>query len=230
MIRNQLVILKADDVREDNPPFLDNWARFADIIREANVKAALGLIGDSLIAPSDAFLNSVVELSQDRRFEIWNHGFDHHLRRERNNGSAYSEFHNTSLDHQRHHLKETQRLAKERLGLTFTTFGAPGNHIDDNTWLAVDAIYDLIVWLYGDTRSTAHILERTSNIEQPTHYPNFEGFRNDYRADIPVLTLQLHPGGWDDDRFENFKSILRLLGDQDVGYINPTETLSEIVR
>ena len=110
------------------------------------------------------------------------------------------------------------------------TLGALESGAEENGARSIHAIDDLIVWLYGDTRSTAHILERTINIEQPTHYPNFEGFRNDYRADIPVLTLQLHPGGWDDDRFENFKSILRLLGDQDVCYINPTETLSEIVR
>lgn len=228
MGRTQLVILKADDIREHPQETLSrNWSQFIEIIRDRDLKAGLGLIGDSLEHPSDAYVDCLVELSKDGRFQIWDHGYDHHLKKEAEDGTVYSEFRNTSLDHQQQHLAETQRLAQERLELTLTTFGAPSNAIDDNTCQAVDEIEDLTVWLYGDARSNAHILERSINIEQPTHYPNFEGFRNDYSPDIPVPTLQLHLSSWDEDRFTNFHQILDALADRDTTFINPVEILEE---
>ncbi len=221
-IDRQKVVLKADDIREHPKDVLPlGWSRFIDYIADADVTAALGLIGNSLAGPSTAYVSRLTDLAADSRFEFWNHGFDHVLNHKREDGSRYSEFHNTSFEHQHHHLSETQRLAKDRLGLTLTTFGAPGNHIDDNTLPAVDEDPDLTTWLYGDPRSKKRILERTINVEHPVHHPDFEAFSASYRADIPLMTLQLHPSGWDDRKFENFRSIVSFLKEHDCLFTNP---------
>jgi hypothetical protein len=227
----QYVIFKADDIREHPEDTLSpGWTRFCDLIAEADITAALGLIGDSLVDPSDAYVDRLKGLASEARFSFWNHGFDHHLKQTRDDGSVYSEFHNTSLEHQSNHLAETQRLTSEHLGLTLDTFGAPGNHSDDNTPVALEAIPELSIWLYGDTRSKKHILERTINVEHPTHYPDFDAFSESYQADIPVLTLQLHPSGWDDDRFNNFTSIVSFLKERDCVFTDPTEVVAKTAR
>ncbi len=218
----QRVIFKADDVREHPTDVLSaGWTRFVSMIDDAGVTSALGLIGDSLRAPSAAYIDRLNELANSAAFELWNHGYDHHLNRPTQDGGTYSEFHNTSLAHQTHHLSKTQQLARDVLGITLTTFGAPGNHIDDSTRLALDSESDILVWFYGDLRSKKHILERTINVEHPVHHPDFKTFSKAYRGDIPVITLQLHPGGWDDFRFNQFETILSFLKDQNCEFVNP---------
>jgi peptidoglycan/xylan/chitin deacetylase (PgdA/CDA1 family) len=220
--QTQKVIFKADDIREHPTDVLSaGWTRFVSLIDDAGVTAALGLIGDSLQDPSTAYIDRLNELAKSAAFELWNHGYDHYLNQPTEDGGTYSEFHNTTLEHQTHHLSKTQQLAQDVLGLTLTTFGAPGNHIDDNTWVALDAESDILAWFYGDPRSKKHILERTINVEHPVHHPDFTAFSNAYQSDIPVLTLQLHPGGWDDFRFTQFETILSFLKDQGCDFVNP---------
>lgn len=226
-MNEQTVIFKADDIREHQHGLSPNWNRFVDLIVESDVTAALGLIGDSLESPSAQYVERVKQVAAEDRFEIWNHGYDHRLKKTRADGSVYSEFFNTSLEHQRAHLGDTQRLAEHHLNLTLTTFGAPGNHIDDNTLAAVDDIPELTVWLYGDPRTKKHNLVRTINVEHPTHYPDFDAFRDSYSEDIPLLTLQLHPGGWGDDRFRTFKQIVTFLKAHGCLFSNPAAVVAE---
>jgi hypothetical protein len=79
-----------------------------------------------LVSPCDAYLNRLREGAEGPQFEIWNRGFDHCLNSENEDGETYSEFHNTPLSHQKYHLGETQRLAKDCLDLKLTTFSALG--------------------------------------------------------------------------------------------------------
>jgi hypothetical protein len=74
---------------------------------------------------------------------------------------------------------------------------------------------------YGDPGSKKHILGRSINVEHPVHYPDFEAFRNSYQENIPVLTLQLHPSGWDDGRFGNFHKVVSFLKDRNCQFVNP---------
>lgn len=106
--KTQQVIFKADDIREHPSDILSpGWSQFIDFIAKSQVTAALGLIGDSLVDPSGAYVDRLRKLAGDPRFEFRNHGFDHHLKKPRDDGSIYSEFHNTSLEHQQVFTKET---------------------------------------------------------------------------------------------------------------------------
>ena len=222
----QYCIFKADDIREHDEVLSPGWCRFIDLIVEKDVTAALGLIGDSLADPSSQYVDRLKELAEAERFEFWNHGYDHHLRKRRDDGSEYSEFHNTSIEHQRDHLNRTQDLARDRLGMKLTTFGAPGNHIDDNTLTVIDES-EISIWMYPDSRTKKHTLPRTINVEHPTHYPEYDAFTETYSDEHPVLTLQLHPSGWDDDRFAKFERIVDFLIDRDCVFTNPTPLLLE---
>jgi hypothetical protein len=67
------------------------------------------------------------------------------------------------------------------------------------------------VWLYGDPDAKKNTLAQTINVEHPVHQLDFRTFCDAYRDDTPILTLQLHPNGWNDRRFENFRFVITCL-------------------
>jgi peptidoglycan/xylan/chitin deacetylase (PgdA/CDA1 family) len=220
----QTVILKADDLRYDPEHVVSpRWSRFVGHLVSEDIPAAFGLIGKSLEAAPEEFCKRQRALLKLGTYEIWNHGYDHALKRDDGRGGVWSEFKDTSLDHQRNHLLRTQVLARERLDVTLRTFGAPGNAIDRNTVAAVDACDDIEVWLFGNPASCKRVLKRTIDAEHPTHNPDFDAFRARYRPDIEPLVLQLHPNSWDDARLEQFIRIVAFLKEAGAAFATPSE-------
>lgn len=208
----QYIILKADDVRRDPEHILPlRWQTFIARIETYGIQAALGVIGNSLEGDHPAYFDRLKTLHHRGRFELWNHGYDHVLNGTNNRGESYCEFSNTSLEHQRDHLVRTQGLAREKLGITLRTFGAPGNRIDDATRIAIDGIDDIEVWLYGPPQSKKRVLRRSTNIEYPTHNPDFAQFLAHDQPDPEYLVLQVHPNSWDENRLSQFDQIIRHL-------------------
>ena len=123
--------------------------------------------------------------------------------------------------HQKDHLQKTQRLAREKLGITLQTFGAPGNAIDDATCRAIDKIEELDIWLYGNSASKKHVLKRHTNIEYPTHNPDFQQFLNHDHSNPDCLVLQVHPNSWDDRRFSQFDQIIQFLKHRPCSFTTP---------
>lgn len=221
---SQTVILKADDVRYHPEHILPpRWQTFNTYIIEQNINAGLGLIGNSLEDDNPEYFEHLLELHNSPHFEIWHHGYDHLLRGTNEKGETYHEFSNTSLDHQLDHLRKTQRLAKEKVGITLRTFGAPGNQIDDTTCQALDQMPELEVWFYASPNAKQFDLKRTISVEYPTHNPDFDAFKEHYSPDYACLVLQLHPNSWDEDRFAHFDQIIQFLLNKDVSFILPYE-------
>ena len=157
---DQQIILKADDIRFTPETILSpRWQNFVDYIARQGIKAALGLIGNSLEADNPSYFNLLKDLHNSPHFEIWNHGYDHVLKGTNAAGEIYHEFSNIPYEAQKDHLQKTQRLAREKLGITLQTFGAPGNAIDDATCRAIDEIVELDIWLYGNSASKKHVLK-----------------------------------------------------------------------
>ena len=120
-------------------------------------------------------------------------------------------------------MLKTQNLAKEKLGITLHTFGAPGNKIDENTVKVIDELDDIKVWYYGLKESSKMVLNRTVNIESPTGNPNYQKFINNYKPQNNYLALQIHPNRWDDTKFDEFKKIIDYLIGEGFTFIKPYE-------
>lgn len=221
---NQWIMLKADDLRFDPDHIISpNWKRFIDYIVAQDIKAGLGIIGASLEEGDERYFDLVKNHHQSGRFEIWNHGYNHHLNRTNEAGETYHEFQNTPYEYQKEHLLKTQVLAREKLDITLRTFGTPGNKRDAHTLRAVDETDEIEVWLYGDDASSKRILKRYANIEFPAHEPDYQKFLKSYDPNREYLLLQGHPNSWDDRRFGQFDLMIQYLKAQGCNFINPYE-------
>ncbi len=223
-IFQQLIILKADDFVYDYQKVISSrWKRFIDFIAHKNIKASLGIVGNSINYGNDEFYESTKKINSSGYFEFWNHGYSHKLNATNIQGEKYCEFQGTPVEYQKAHLLRTQKLAKERLGIDLHAFGAPGNAIDINTITTVDETSEINIWFFGFEEYTKLVLERTVDIEFPTFNPDYEKFINNYRSEKEYLVLQIHPNSWDRDQFAEFEKIIDYLISQDVMFVTPSE-------
>lgn len=209
-----IVILKADDIKcEAEGALHARWQRFFDSVASRGLKASAGVVGNSLEGEKDEYFSQLKSLHRGGQIEFWNHGYTHQLDSESN----IHEFKNSGYEGQFDNLRKTQTLAKSKLGITFTTFGAPGNAIDDDTGRAIEAFPEIEIWFFGmpgRRNGEIFVLERgKTNIEYPCHNPDFESFQKDFNNEEhrSYLVLQGHPLSWDDRRFNEFERILDYL-------------------
>lgn len=192
-IFQQLVILKADDFVYDYQNVISSrWKAFIDFIATKNIKASLGIIGKSINYGNNEFYESTKKINRSGYFEFWNHGYSHKLDATNILEEKYCEFQGTPAKYQKAHLIRTQNLAKERLGIELHAFCAPGNAVDKNTIEAIDKIHELDMWFLGLKGSSKLVLERSVEIEFPTHNPNYQKFISNYNSQKEYLVLQIH--------------------------------------
>lgn len=221
---NQLVILKADDmffVEDTIVPL--RWISFIDYIKSKGIKASIGVIGNSLEAGNDKYFKYLKSIAASGNFELWNHGYNHIYDGKYPNGESYKEFYNTPYSYQYKYMSRTDSLAIKKLGIIFHTFGAPGNGIDSVTVRAINNQKNIKVWLFGLPESTKLTMQRFVEIEFPTFNPDYFRFIRNYSSEKPCLVLQIHPNGWDEIKFTEFKKIIDYLLSEKVTFINPYE-------
>ena len=224
IIYKQLIILKADDLSYSANYIIPlGFQNFIDYVENNNIKASIGLIGNSLEVKNEQYLQYIKNISSDGSFEIWNHGYNHKLTGTNENGETYHEFWNTTYDYQKDHLEKTQELALEKLGITLRAFGAPGNNHDSITLDVINENDEIKLWFYGNPESDKIVLERHYNIEFSSQYPDYEEFVNNYPANEEYLALQIHPKAWDNEGFNQFELIIEFLMTQKVAFITPYE-------
>lgn len=219
---NQLVILKADDmVFDENTIVPQRWISFIDYIKSKRIKASIGVIGNSLEAGNNKYFKYLKSIAASGNFELWNHGYNHIYDGKYPNGESYKEFYNTPYSYQYKHMSLTDSLAIKKLGIIFHTFGAPGNGIDSVTVRAINNQKNIKVWLFGLPGSTKLDLQRFDGIESPIFNPDYFRFIKIYSSEKPYLVLQIHPNGWDEIKFTEFKKIIDYLLSKKVTFINP---------
>lgn len=224
-----LVVLKLDDMNVTEGKVPERWQRIIRFAEERRMKTSIGIIGNSLEGDHPGYVSEIKRAAATGLFEFWHHGFDH--RRWQENGTTLYEFSGTGKEHQSRHFQLGQDLAKQKLGITYQTFGAPFNTTDEVTIEVLSASPEIRVWLQGDTKQPAGKLVVTMvdnvNIEQPVHKPNFDAFVKGYEAlkgnHPPVLILQGHPNSWDDAAFDQYTQILGFLDAKGCRYVFPAE-------
>jgi peptidoglycan/xylan/chitin deacetylase (PgdA/CDA1 family) len=219
----QLVFLKADDIRYHSYWGLrPEWITFVNYITEKNIKANIGLIGNSLDESGDAynvFISKMKQIVDNENIEIWNHGYTHALSDTNDEGEIYHEFWNTPYEEQKEHLIKTQTLAKDLLGITLNGFGAPGNNNDENTVQALDEIPELKYWFYGIPDSNKLVFPRRIRIETCTGVPDYIYFVNSSYLNDDILILEIHPANWKDENWNEFNRTIDLLISQDATFM-----------
>lgn len=224
----QKIILKLDDLWNKEGTVHQGWEEVITYLNKNKIKAAIGIIGESLEIEDKEYYNWV-KRRHNEGHEIWNHGYCHC--KPIMNGKTVSEFRGTSLKYQYDQLKKTQSLAQKNLGITLTTFGAPYNNTDSITAIAIDSIPIIKNWFYKETdhHSTKIVYPRISsvNIEYPVHKPNFKQFLKGYleNQNQEIITIQGHPRSWisDPNRMIEFKKIIDYLVDQGVTFTTPND-------
>jgi peptidoglycan/xylan/chitin deacetylase (PgdA/CDA1 family) len=226
-LRPPYIIIKADDLRQVNGRAHARWKKFADFIKARKIKASIGIIGNSLEGNNPDYINWIKDQQATGLFEFWNHGYVHEPWQE--NGQKVQEFKGTSYETQKQHFQKTQTLAREKLGVPFTTFGAPGNAADDNTAKVLNEVPEIKVWLYGNDKNPSGkiVLDRVYpvNIENPLFLPSLDKFVEGYNKypKREYFVIQGHAAKWDEARFEQFTKIVDFLIAQNAIFITPSE-------
>ncbi|MDF3056388.1 MAG: polysaccharide deacetylase [Rariglobus sp.] len=224
------VVVKLDDLGDRRGKVHDRWQRVVDFAHERGIKIDLGVVANSLEGDKPAYFQWIKDQRATGRVGFWWHGWDHAEWKE--GEKRLFEFGGTSYEHQRKHLEDSQRLAREKLGFPFVAFGAPFNVTDATTVRVLGEDKELRVWMYGPPDATADkiVLGRAFavNIEQPTfvaNYPEFiEGYAHNRGAGYFVI--QGHPMQWNDERFDHFTRIIDFLIGQRAEFVFAEEFAS----
>lgn len=228
LIYKQLIMIKADDLafeentaahQELNQRVEARWEAFFHYVTEQHIKVAAGLVTVTLETANREQLALIKRICASELFEVWLHGY--WLDYVDQNKKRYYEFYNTPYDYQRFALLKSRFLAREKLNLVFHTFSPSGNKFDDNTVKALSSMDEIKVWLFGDPRAGKMVLKRETDAEFPAFHPDFKKFLNNYHPDADYLVLQVHPHGWNADRFNEFKKIVAFLKDRGATFITP---------
>ncbi len=186
------VIIKADDLRARVSP---NWRRFINWAEDRSYSVGLGLICNSLAIAPDSDIDYLKALAR-WGFELWLHGWDHEI------GEETAEFQGHSLARQKRHINASLSWAERKLGITLTTFGAPGNRSDRATALALQSSPQLKVWFdSGTARSVQDVIGIDWIAESTTgRLRSFEDYteRVTNLSENDVIVLQIHPAEWND--------------------------------
>jgi hypothetical protein len=220
-----IIIFKFDDFTKPT----EYWDRVMCYGIKTEVKFSIGIIGNSLEKADKKTLDWVKSFHDTGNFEFWNHGYTH------DKNENVMEFYGTSADAQYSSLEKTQRLGKEKLGITFSTFGAPWNKTDSNTIQALEKIPEIKIWLHGKEKCKGKLCLKhsgifceTSNVEN-RFLLDFDAFKKQYdeMQNQEYLVLQFHPNTWKKKtygQFLNFSKILDYLKSKpDVSFALPNQ-------
>ena len=219
-VYKQFVILKADDLVQDEKVISKKWQNFINYSIEKKIRTSIGIVGTSLESNNYKYYKYIKDFLKVGLFEIFNHGYYHLVNGDKN---GYSEFRNTSYDFQKFSLKRTQDLCQEYLNFRPAAFAAPGNAIDETTLQIINESEDIKIWFFGNPNTSKMNLKRNIDFEYPYGNPQLDEFFNKYKSDEEVITIQIHPNMWDDEKFQKYILLIDFLQSQNVTFITPSE-------
>ena len=204
------IIIKADDLagypgKDEIIP--KRWQKFVDIIENYNIKATIGIIGNSLVFDDKEYFNWIKKYNDDNLIEFFNHGFLH--RQFNFDSKTYQEFNGTTTEYQLQLINHTNKLAKEKLNIDLVTFGSPYNAKDKNTMSALNQS-SIKYWFGGFNDFKGFNLTQRLDIEKPTHKVNLEYFKDNFGIK-EYSVIQVHPNSWDRASFEDFELMIEFL-------------------
>lgn len=227
LVFKQFVMLKADDYFSWEPEQRANWQYYLDyVVGQRHIKTGVGLIANCLeYLPATApFVTDTRALVASGYVEVFCHGYDHQADFQ-NQPPLWYEFQNTSIDQQRTHIADSQRLAQSLFGLTMRSFMAPYGAVDAATSAVLDERSDFQVWFAGRDDSDKMILDLNGGVlESESGLPNYTFFRTAYDASRPFIVTQVHPDFQTfRDNFDQFTQAVDYLSSQGVTFVLASE-------
>ena len=235
-VYNQFVVLKADDLGKGADYALEAFGRLAEMISAQRIRAGFGLVGTSLDlgdvkAPSqrekdwhnNVFLPALKKWLGNGRIEFWNHGYTHYCDYQED---GLWEFYGSDSISQRDHIAKTQQLAREKLGITLNTFGAPCNKVDEETAQALAQLPEITTWIWNSEVKTEKFVisnETRINAERETGVVDLEFFKSNYNAGKEYFVIMLHPYSWQKEQWQAFSGMVSFLKEKEVGFVTPGE-------
>lgn len=234
-----IIIIKLDDVKQVKGDISAPWRKVADFFKSRNLKAGFGVICDTLPEATPKYVQWIKDLHDSGLIEFWFHGWDHAPHAV--NGDDLKEFSGRSYDDQLERFRKSQKLAQEKLGFAFTTFGTPGSGNgptnDANTYRVMQDDPHMTAWLYPApldapgkalaAKGKVAILDRVwqVNLESAVGVPDFQSFLQGYAAnpEREYFVLQGHPWGWAGEKFDEFVKIIDFLQAQQAVFMTPSE-------
>lgn len=215
-IRGKKIIIKCDDLCG----MTNKVIKLDKIIKKYKMKVSWGVIGYSLESPSPNYKNFLLE--PNNTYHFFNHGYYHNV------GPNDYEFDGPAESDQYELIIKTNELYNNITKKKLNTFGAPCNHIDNNTNLALSKIPDIKFWYYGKDNESNTNLIRSLNIETDIGCPNFKFFieqvRNAKIINNPLI-LQCHPNAFEKKHFLELKLIIRFLLKNNCKFITPDDLI-----
>jgi peptidoglycan/xylan/chitin deacetylase (PgdA/CDA1 family) len=222
------IVLKFDDLGPRNGTVHARWMEVAEWARKRNIIVTMGIIAKGMEEDCPAFVQWVKDRHAEGRIEFWNHGWDH-AQWKNAEGMEVREFSGSGYEHQKKHFAETQRIAREKLGFPFASFGAGFNATDRDTVRVLAEDPDTKVWIYGDAAADSGktVLQRCYevSVESPTLIPNYADFLEGYAHNrgTDYFVLQGHPMGWNNERWDQCNKIVDFLISQKAEFVKFTD-------
>lgn len=232
------VMLKLDDFRLVQGKVPPTWVKLADLFAARGIKGSFGVLAGSL---ADATPQAIAWIQSQRasgRIEFWFHGWDHATRDV--DGTPIGEFVGRTVAEQQQRFADSQKLAREKLGFPFTTFGPPGGgatgSFDAATLRALADDPDMKVMLYPQpldepgkqlaAGGKITILDRVwaANLEWAVGVPWLKSLAAAFAANPQreYFVLQGHPLMWQGAKWDEWLRILDFLQAQQCVFTTPT--------
>lgn len=140
-----------------------NVLRIDRFIRTLRIKVTWGIIGRYAESWDERTIAWVKRAIKTGLYHFWNHGYTHDMR----------EFESLTVEEAAEHIRMTQDVVKQKVGLAMTSFGAPCNAIGPTTAQAIEQVHDISMWFFGCPNSQVQCLRRLVEMEYPCGYPSF---------------------------------------------------------
>ncbi len=234
----QIVILKMDDLRQHvaGTGVKQTWIDVLAKLRAANAVTNIGIVamyingdgnGTNVVGAANDLANGGQEWIDWVKaqhaagdVEFWQHGWDHLPALDEDPSGNTSEF-QARVARQQRHWNWAQAAGKAVLGFDFRSFGAPGNKVNADTIILMNATPEINARYYGDDQSlisTAFNIERFGGSIESGSGGNFAPDWDVYQAaqaahgDKAYLCFQMHPELWQNPE-ENLAVFQQILDD-----------------
>ncbi|HBC88897.1 MAG TPA: polysaccharide deacetylase [Lentisphaeria bacterium] len=239
-----VIILKLDDLSQKNGKVHPSWQKISDFLESRKIKGSFGVVCESMQDAKPEYANWIKTRHDSGAIEFWFHGWDHASHNE--GGKSLSEFDTRSYEEQKSRFDRSQKLALEKLGFAFETFGpgggGSGQHFDANTCKVMQDDPYMKAWLYNkpidddgkklQEAGKITILDRVweVNIEGAVGVPDSKKLIAGYKShpDRKYFVLQGHPQMWAGARFDEFVKIIDFLTEQKCVFVTPMGYVNSI--
>ncbi|MBR5314123.1 MAG: hypothetical protein IKU45_01770, partial [Clostridia bacterium] len=218
-----VIILKFDDLGGN---FL-TFDRVARILRERDIVASFGLVGNNIlgVSPKLPLITYMKRWIEEDGIEIWHHGFFH----------SKEEFSTDPYDTQLTNFKRTLDEFERTTGLKITSFGSPHNNSGRDTSIMVkDNFPEIKAFFHGfydDNVSSVYHIRNHCALE-PGGVPNtqdLDAFKRmySYQKYHSHVFIQIHPGSYKNSQLKVLEEMLDYLIADGCTFMTPTEAAAD---